>query len=296
LSKKMDKFRCISLTLILMITIIGTVEASQESARAKLDKARENVRLSEETYSQISAELEELKSSEKASPDLVKNYEIYLQRVGEIRDENRRILEKMEKAYTMAESSRPSEPGAVSDKPDSKQEVKIPEEEGGDRVKALDRQLKDSLASFDEMILKEMDRIRTASALKMRGLAQEAAAAAKRIKDAEESFTDQDSSGEQGRKPEGAEKDREAPQAPRESEEKNSGVQEAKTGTGARPPTSKPGSDESTRLSGRGPDSSSQDDDIVARQLREAAEKETDPELREKLWKEYEEYKKSKRR
>jgi hypothetical protein len=30
----------------------------------------------------------------------------------------------------------------------------------------------------------------------------------------------------------------------------------------------------------------------VARQLREAAEKETDPVLKEKLWKEYEEYKK----
>jgi hypothetical protein len=37
-----------------------------------------------------------------------------------------------------------------------------------------------------------------------------------------------------------------------------------------------------------------EDDDIVARQLREAAENETDPELKKKLWKEYEEYKKSK--
>jgi len=35
------------------------------------------------------------------------------------------------------------------------------------------------------------------------------------------------------------------------------------------------------------------DDDIVARQLREAAEKETDPELREKLWDEYRAYKNS---
>ena len=35
------------------------------------------------------------------------------------------------------------------------------------------------------------------------------------------------------------------------------------------------------------------DDDIVARQLREAAMKETDPELREKLWQEYRDYKKS---
>ena len=33
------------------------------------------------------------------------------------------------------------------------------------------------------------------------------------------------------------------------------------------------------------------DDDIVARQLREAAENETDPELREKLWDEYRKYK-----
>ena len=33
------------------------------------------------------------------------------------------------------------------------------------------------------------------------------------------------------------------------------------------------------------------DDDIVARQLREAAMKEDDPELREKLWDEYRAYK-----
>jgi hypothetical protein len=35
------------------------------------------------------------------------------------------------------------------------------------------------------------------------------------------------------------------------------------------------------------------DDDIVARRLRKAAEQETDPELKDKLWKEYIEYKKN---
>jgi len=35
------------------------------------------------------------------------------------------------------------------------------------------------------------------------------------------------------------------------------------------------------------------DDDIVARRLRKAAEQETDPELKEKLWKEYVDYKKN---
>jgi hypothetical protein len=37
------------------------------------------------------------------------------------------------------------------------------------------------------------------------------------------------------------------------------------------------------------------DDDVVARQLREAAEKESDPELREKLWEEYRRYKRGTR-
>jgi hypothetical protein len=35
------------------------------------------------------------------------------------------------------------------------------------------------------------------------------------------------------------------------------------------------------------------DDDVVARRLRKAAEQETDPELKEKLWKEYADYKKN---
>ena len=35
-----------------------------------------------------------------------------------------------------------------------------------------------------------------------------------------------------------------------------------------------------------------QDDDIIAKQLREAAMKEKDPELRAKLWEEYRKYKK----
>ena len=37
---------------------------------------------------------------------------------------------------------------------------------------------------------------------------------------------------------------------------------------------------------------SGNDDDVVARQIREAAMKEADPKLREKLWQEYRKYKK----
>ncbi len=41
----------------------------------------------------------------------------------------------------------------------------------------------------------------------------------------------------------------------------------------------------------RGTKELSDDDDVVARQLREAAEQETDPEVKEKLWEEYRKYK-----
>ena len=50
-----------------------------------------------------------------------------------------------------------------------------------------------------------------------------------------------------------------------------------------------PGNRAQTKTPDNIPDGS--DDDVVARQLREAAEKETDPELKEKLWEEYRRYK-----
>jgi hypothetical protein len=275
--------------LILFFTLTGMAGASQESAQSKLEAARETLRLSQATYDRIAGDLEQLKSSGNASPELIRNYEIYLQRVGEMRDENRRILERMEKAYEASPTTQKPAP----DPSEPKRDFKIPEEEA-DRVAALDRRLKESLASFDEMLLKEMDKIRAASGEKMRGLAREAAAAAKGIKEAGESSSEKSDSGDEKRQGEKGSQGENAERAQGTSKDKDSEVQGAQTGTEDRPSGSPSGKDDSTRLTGR-PDSSAQDDDIVARQLREAAEKETDPVLKEKLWKEYEEYKKSRR-
>ena len=54
---------------------------------------------------------------------------------------------------------------------------------------------------------------------------------------------------------------------------------------------SREGKADSTSTGSRDQPPAANDDDIVARQLREAAENETDPELREKLWQEYRRYK-----
>jgi hypothetical protein len=68
-------------------------------------------------------------------------------------------------------------------------------------------------------------------------------------------------------------------------------VSVAEAGSVARPMPG--GASESGQASGAPPEGipDGDDDDIVARQLREAAENETDPALREKLWEEYRRYK-----
>lgn len=65
------------------------------------------------------------------------------------------------------------------------------------------------------------------------------------------------------------------------------------SGEGAGPPGGGDGAGQSAGSSSRPGkvELDTGDDDIVARQLREAAEKETDPELKKKLWEEYRKYK-----
>ncbi|MHC5002882.1 MAG: hypothetical protein ACYTJ0_07140 [Planctomycetota bacterium] len=65
------------------------------------------------------------------------------------------------------------------------------------------------------------------------------------------------------------------------------------TGTASGGGGSDPTGDDGTPSGQPGDRPPAADDDIVARQLREAAEKETDPVLREKLWQEYDKYKAS---
>jgi Tfp pilus assembly protein PilX len=115
----------------------------------------------------------------------------------------------------------------------------------------------------------------------MRDLAQEAAEAAKRLR---EKGVDVNTSGSESSE---ASEETQTPGAEQtQAEQGTAGSKKASTET-----SGQGGQGSSREKQGR---ASSDDDDIVARQLREAAENETDPELKEKLWKEYEDYKKSK--
>ncbi len=266
------------------------------TAESKLEKARDDLAVSEATERKIAAELEQLKKSGNASAEDIRNYEIYHERVKAMVAENRKTVAKMEQAYSKHTPGEKA-PSAADDSglPKSSHQS-IPGEQSEDQVAALDRQLTASLNEFDAMLLKEMETIETQSAAKMRDLAQEAAEAAKRLKakgvdlgsDETESAEDGSEQGEQA------------------EEGQQGAAGETDTASKEKGSPSEPGSDEDEIASrdrsaggGSGPTGkrgsrySKEDDDIVARQLREAAEKETDPVLKEKLWKEYEDYKRN---
>ena len=268
-------------------------EATAQTAAAKLAKARDDLRVSQATEKRIASELEALKKSGNASDEDVRNYEAYLERVRAMVAENRQTVNKMESAYSQHPPGQKSSAETEAAKQPEGPDQPIPEEQTREPVAELDRQLSASLSEFDSMLLKEMESIEAESAAKMRDLAQEAAEAAKRLKQkgvdlgTTESESSKEASEQGGESPQGKASEKDASREEKGSESQK-GDNNDTVATAGRPKGegSGPGPDRGSRYS-------KEDDDIVARQLREAAENETDPELKEKLWKEYEEYKKN---
>ena len=251
-------------------------QQADKSAEIQLQAAREKLIISQQTEKRVQAEFEALKQSGQASAEVTKDYETYLDRIRGLVAENRKMVEKLEGAM------------AASPAGDNSQGA----DKGGTVETAqLDRQLNQSLSDFDHMLLEEMEKIQAQSERKMTSLAEEAAAAAERLRkkgidvgsaEGEETETAEKDApgGESGQTAEGSQEGRDT-----ETETGMTESEQAKTDTG--------GDAGGKQTNDRRGAYSEDDDDIVARQLREAAEKETDPELKKKLWKEYEDYKRN---
>ena len=65
------------ITLTLLGSVVTRAAPTQNTPQSELAKARENFRISQVTCDRISAELERLKSSGKATPELIEDYENY---------------------------------------------------------------------------------------------------------------------------------------------------------------------------------------------------------------------------
>ena len=131
------------------------------------------------------------------------------------------------------------------------------EQTGAEATQALDAELFAGLGEFDEMLLREQERVKAAAPRSAVGDGGGGGAG-----------SSAEGSGATGQADPGT-------------------AAQSTYGEGAGPGS--PRSPDKTSAPPGTPDGS--DDDVVARQLREAAEKENDPELKKKLWEEYRKYK-----
>jgi len=280
---KRDKLLIAGMLWLGLVTL--AYGASSEELKSRLELARENLRISEAAEAHIVSELEKLNNSENVSPDLIKDYEAYLGRVQEMVTENSRIVKEMEAAYAGHAPSRQPSGYSTSAEAGKGLDTGIPEKEELDEMASLEREFGDSLASFDEMLLKKWDEILARSTEKMKDLSEEMAAAGQQAGQKGEEV--ETSSAETAAEAQEGKEDSKESEIPPEE-----GVEALKKTADGRESESRGGGKGQTTTQKQRSHSSGDDDDIVARQIREAAEKETDPELKEKLWKEYEEYKK----
>lgn len=140
----------------------------------------------------------------------------------------------------------------------------------GEKTAAMVGQFNDSLGEFDEKLLREQDRVKARKPL---------SASANSTGGGAVGGSDGESGGESAQDSADGEAEHEGPQSDQQGSDQ--------TTTGVR------GTSSSGKQSTAPPDiPDGSDDDVIARQLREAAEKETDPELKKKLWEEYRRYKK----
>jgi len=160
---------------------------------------------------------------------------------------------------------------AVADLPCPEKQVELPVTPArttAEEMTELDQMLAESLGAFDEMLLKEQERVASRQPRQRESGSSGAAGsvgAGGEGRDEKSGNIGAQDSGQQG------------------AGRQHQGLAATSTSSGKARQTG--------NVNPSGKNTLHADDDIVARQLREAAEKETDPELKEKLWAEYRKYK-----
>ena len=147
------------------------------------------------------------------------------------------------------------------------------ERTGDEQIAVLDAELMGGLGEFDEMLLREQERVRAAAVRTQTADAGAGGAGA----------AGEDGAGAGSEGSDGAQgSDAEFGEASEQGGDRSTGRGDVAAGGAQRQPGRQ----------GVPPDiPDGSDDDVVARQLREAAEKEQDPELKKRLWEEYRRYK-----
>ncbi len=265
--------------------------AASGAAYTDLSAAQHALNAALAAEARATAEFQRLRQKGALSPAELDDYRTFLIRLDRMVRVNCRAVSRL-KADTGDTAPEPNcERGAISEQ----LPLSFPNEQTeGERIVALERRLGSSLSEFDEMLLREMEQLaRTQSGSPDAGTG--AGLGTGEQPGSAEAGDDQSARGEGPGDKSSPATDSGAKTKAEKSTDRTAtgGVREA----GQTAKVDQAGANKDAKRTGAVkqddvPDAG--DDDVVARQLREAAENETDPELREKLWEEYKRYKSGK--
>jgi hypothetical protein len=263
-----------------LLSLPGWSEELSPAVRDQISRAERELRLAEVSHRRAQSQLDELQDDPAVSDKELLTMESYVFELSELVRVRKETLTDLQ---AMAGQSVPAPDPTVTEGMEAFEQAvgEVPSTEEESEQERLDREFAASLEAFDGMIrdyTRELEDQIAARSAKGEAAASPHQTAASEAEALLRSMgVDPGTGGEQ-----------EPP-----------GQQEtAATETGGEP-ASGPATETAGTSPGReGPGTPGQgtsrppreDEDVVARQLREAAEKETDPVLREKLWKEYEAY------
>ena len=268
---------------VILFTAALVVHAA---AMSDLESARRSLSAARDAIATASVELRTSMAQGGLTQVEVQDHRAYLARLNQLVVSNCRMILGLKKEIGDTAPEPGCDPGQMA----PAGPVSFPQERTEiERTTGLDSQLGASLSEFDELLLREMDALKRSQT------------------GSPDAPTHSGSGGSQGQgagasgglesadmQQPGAETQQQGSQQPgKESQEvddvaarsEQNGQQS--TGYGG----SRESTQDTTRAGRRDQPPGADDDDIVARQLREAAENELDPELREKLWEEYRRYK-----
>ena len=278
-----------NLVLFLFAFIVVTVRAEPTELFAlQLAQAKEHLRISEAMQAQMLEEFDKLQASGEASEEELDQFRTYLERINHTVDEQRKALALLMANYAVRSAAESVAPLAPST-PGVELNTSVVETDE-ERLSKLDRQLDDALSEFDDMLLREQEELASRQSSTGGGGGGGGGG------DASQSGSEGESGSGEAGGPSAQEQAKgtetgESASAEQSAESATSGAERV-----ASTSTSGPvGSSSERNTSGTVPPGipDGRDDDVVARQLREAAENEPDPTLRAKLWEEYRKYKNS---
>jgi len=240
--------------------------------RAELAQARHDLTVSEQVLARISERVEVARADPATGDEQRLRLDAYLAHVRDLVAANRERARSLAQAVDALPAGTPAPASGAGAAATARTDA--------EEVAALDAKLGDSLSAFDQLLLEDARRARTRERERERGGASGGRAPGSGGGAAGGEGAEPKADGESGASG--------SPGSGNEAEPQGSTSGQGSPGgrvVGARPGT--PGGTAVTP-----PDvGNGNDDDIVARQIRKAAESEPDPELRRKLWEEYRKYK-----